>query len=106
MFVTTIGTDPSEITVLNNLNKFYIHADQTVNVIGGLIVRAKSIIMRVRWMVRALDMWVVQDRIPIVTSGLRMGSILLVILMKMQFASLEVQSAMSTEMEEEGLWVS
>ena len=42
---SSIGTDPSEVTTLENLDEFVIPADQVVNVVGTLVVYAKTIII-------------------------------------------------------------
>ena len=43
--ISSIGTDPSEVTTLENLDEFVIPADQVVNVVGTLVVYAKTIII-------------------------------------------------------------
>eukprot|EP00956_Cyclotella_meneghiniana_P015079 scaffold22856_cov50-Cyclotella_meneghiniana.AAC.5 len=43
--ISSIGTDPSEVTTLKNLDEFVIPADQVVNVVGTLVVYAKTIII-------------------------------------------------------------
>ena len=38
---TTLGTAPDAITTFENINNFIIHAGQTFNVLGTMIVKAK-----------------------------------------------------------------
>eukprot|EP00956_Cyclotella_meneghiniana_P005494 scaffold7022_cov36-Cyclotella_meneghiniana.AAC.1 len=43
--ISSIGTDPSEVTTLENLDEFVISADEVVNVVGTLVVYANTIII-------------------------------------------------------------